>query len=339
MPHGGQMQFRYSANWLADDIRARVPGAQLADEVALICFVADATAAIPHELVPVRFARIIRAEQVGTSYILTLAADAFAANVSDAALRAAMTTADRNRLPGPLRAANELYGINANFDPRPHKHRSFTAFEATAQTLSRHASFASEQTAFFSVRHISRVSGRSWFGTWATASQIDQGAFRLRSGTRYECDVYCLRLFENQPNPQGVRQVPKELALVAEANDESIQFGSTKISVIDSRYDVKRYVFAAEPEVLRRVSGFRLFLSVTGDVTGQARQDISLQMIFAGSFVMAAVRALFIGAATAGPGMIAANAAGKLTSGTTIVMIALGGLAGIAAIFPAFRKP
>lgn len=339
LPHGGQMQFRYSAKWLADDVRARVPRALLADEYALICFVADGTATTPYELVPVRFARIIRAEQLGTSYILTLAADAFAANVTDAALRAAMATTDRNRLPSPAGAANELYGVSADFDPQPHKRRSFDAFETTAQRLSGHASFATEETAFFSVRHISNVTGRSWFGTWPAPTRVDQGAFTLRTGKRYECEVYCLRLFENQPDLQGVKPPPKLLTLVAEANDDSLQFASTKRSVIDSRYDVKRYVFAAEPEVLRRVSGLRLFLSAADDGDGQARQDISLQMVFGGSLVMAALRACFIGAAAAGPGMIAANASGKLTSGTAIVMIAVGSLAGIAAIFPSFRKP
>jgi len=339
LPHGGQMQFRYSANWLADDVRARVPGAQLADEYALICFVADGMAANPYKLVPVRFARIIRAEQVGTSYILTLAADAFASNVADAALRAAMTAADRARLPSAAKAANELYGISTNFDPRPHKCRTFAAFETTATELSGHASFATEQTAFFSVRQISKVSGRSWFGTWAAPSSIELGAFSLRTGKRYECEVYCLRLFENHPDAKGVKLPSKELALVAEANDDSLQFASAKRSVIDSRYDVKRYVFAAEPEVMRRVSGFRLFLSAEGDSEERARQDISLQMVFGGSLVMAIIRVFFIGAATASPGMIAANASGKLNSGTAILMIALGALAGIAAIFPSFRKP
>lgn len=339
LPHGGQMQFRYSAKWLADDVRARVPGAQLADEFALICFVADGTAANPYELVPVRFARIIRAEQVGTSYIVTLAADAFATNVSDTALRSAMTTADRRRLPSAAGAADELYGVIADFDPRRHRRLSFDAFEATAQALSVHVPFATEQAAFFSVRHISEVNGRSWFGTWAAPSRIDRGAYRLRTGKRYECQVYCLRLFENSPDSQGVKPSPKELVLVAEENDQSLQFASAKRSVIDSRYDVKSYVFAAEPEALRHVSGFRLFLSAADDADGQTRQDIALQMVFGGSMVMAVVRALFIGAATAGPGMIAANVSNKLTSGTAIVMIALGSLAGIAAIFPSFRKP
>ena len=339
LPHGGQMQFRYSANWLADDVRARVPGEMLADEYALVCFVADGAAAIPYELVPVRFARIIRAEQVGTSYILTLAADAFAAGVTDASLRAAMTAADKARLPSAAKVANELYAINADFTPQPHKRRSFDAFEATATALGRHSSFATEQTAFFTVRQISKVSGRSWFGTWASPNGIDQGAFSLKTGKRYECEVYCLRLFENPPDAQGNKPPLKELALVAEANDDSIQFASARRSVIDSRYDVKRYVFAAEPEVLQRVSGFRLFLAAGGDGDERARQDISLQMVFGGSLVMAVVRAVFIGAATAGPGMIAANASGKLTPGAAILMISLGALAGIAAIFPSFRKP
>ncbi|MEG3162712.1 hypothetical protein U1763_19605 [Sphingomonas sp. LB2R24] len=339
LPHGGQMQFRYSAKWLADDVRAQVPRGELAGELALICYVADSSAADPYGLVPVRFARIIRAEQVGTSYILTLAADAFAANVSDTDLRSAMTIADRSRLPSAAGAANELYGMAADFDPRPHKRRSFDAFETTAQSLSRYASFATEQTAFFSVRHISEVSGRSWFGTWPAPNRIDRGAFMLRTGKRYECEVYCLRFFEKQPDLQGVKLPPEELTLVAEANDDSLQFASTTRSVIDSRYDVKRFIFAEEPEVLRRVSGFRLFLSAAGDIDGQARQDISLQMVFGGSILMAAVRALSIGIATAGPAMIAANASNKLYPGTAIVMIALGILAGIAAIFPSFRKP
>jgi len=45
------------------------------------------------------------------------------------------------------------------------------------------------------------------------------------------------------------------------------------------------------------------------------------------------------GAATAGPGMIAANVSGKLNLGAAILMISLSALAGIAAIFPSFRKP
>jgi hypothetical protein len=189
------------------------------------------------------------------------------------------------------------------------------------------------------VRQISKVSGRSWFGTWPQPSAVEQGAFSLKTGKRYECEVYCLRLFEHPKDAAGNRPPLKELALVAEANDNSVQFASAKRSVIDSRYDLKRYVFAAEPEVLRRVSGVRLFLSAEGDRDEQARQDIALQMVFAGSLVTAAIRAVAIGIATAGPGMIAANAAGNLDNGAIALMIALGTLAGIAAIFPSFRKP
>src|SRR5688572_18618268 len=83
LPIGAQMQFRYSANWLATDVRDQVPRGLLAGEYALVCFVADDKASKPYEMVPVRFVRIIRAEQVGTSYILTLAADAFASGVTD----------------------------------------------------------------------------------------------------------------------------------------------------------------------------------------------------------------------------------------------------------------
>ncbi|MER9450173.1 hypothetical protein, partial [Mesorhizobium sp. M0254] len=294
---------------------------------------------VTYGLIPIRFARIIRAESVGTSYIFTLAADSYVSGATTGALRKAISPASRERLPSAAQAPNEFYCFSVNFEFRSHRRLTFEAFEETAKQLCRHTSFATEQSAFFAVRQISKISGRSWFGTWPRGSTVDQGAFRLWTGTRYECEVYCLRLFEPPKDASGTQPSLKELALVAEANDDSIQFASAKRSVIDSRYDLKRYVFAAEPEVMRRVSGIRLFLSAEGDEADRVRQDISLQMIFGGSLVLASIRAVAIGIATAGPGMIAANAAGKLSSGAAVLMIALGALAGISAIFPSFRKP
>ncbi|MER8505258.1 hypothetical protein [Mesorhizobium sp. M0618] len=339
LPRGGQMQFRYDGKWLAGDVRSRVPREQLADEYALVCFVAGSSDPIPYELIPIRIARVIRAESVGTSYIFTLAADAYVSEATTGELRAAISPACRERLPSAAQGPSEIYCFSLDFELRPHQRLTFEAFEETAKQLSRHKSFAAEQSAFFAVRQISKISGRSWFGTWPRSSAVEQGAFRVSTGKRYECEVYCLRLFEHPIDADGARSTPKELALVAEANDDSIQFASAKRSVIDSRYDLKRYVFAAEPEVMRRVSGIRLFLSAEGDGEDRVRQDISLQMIFGGSLVLASIRAVAIGIATAGPGMIAANAAGKLSSGAAVLMIALGALAGISAIFPSFRKP
>jgi hypothetical protein len=339
LPKGGQMQFRYSANWLADEVRSRVPGGQLADEYGLVCFVASDKAAAPYELIPVRFVRIIRVEPVGTSYIVTLAADAYASGVTDAALRNAMPEGNRRRLPSAAKAADELYCLEAGFNARPHKHFGYQAFEATAEQLSKQPTFNTEETAFFAVRQISKVDGWSWFGTFASPSLIDRGAFKLRTGNRYECQVYCLRLFIPPKGADGVQPLPNELALVAEGNDDSVQFASAKRSVIDSRYDLKRYVFAVELEATRRVSGIRLFLLAKDDGEAVARQDVSLQMVFGGSFSIAFLKMLFIGVATAGPGMTAAGLAGKLTAGVAIAMIAIGMLAGVAAVFPAFRKP
>lgn len=339
LPKGGQMQFRYSANWLADDVRRRVPRAQLADEYGLVCFVAPVTAVTPYELIPVRFVRVIRAEQVGTSYILTLAADAYASGVTDAALRSAIAAENRKRLPSAAKAADELYCLKAAFNPRQYKRSDYQAFEATAEQLSQQSTFKSEKTAFFAVRQISKVDGWSWFGTYASPRAIERGAFKLRTGNRYECEVYCLRLFEHDKGEDGVRPPLKELALVAEGNDDSVQFASTKRSVIDSKYDIKRYVFAVELEAMRRVSGIRLFLSAAGDDDEVARQDVPLPMVFGGSIMIALLKMLFIGVATAGPGMTAAGLAGKLTPGVAVAMIAIGMLAGVAAVFPAFRKP
>ncbi|MER9452049.1 hypothetical protein [Mesorhizobium sp. M0254] len=52
LPCGGQMQFRYDGKWLADDVRNRVPYEQLADEYALVCFVAGSGDPVPYDLRP-----------------------------------------------------------------------------------------------------------------------------------------------------------------------------------------------------------------------------------------------------------------------------------------------
>lgn len=353
LPRGAQLQLRYSAQLLADDVRSRVPREQLAGEAALVCFVANADAPVPLAIVPVRFATIIRAERVGTSYIFTVAADAFVVGLADAEIRANANPGDQQRLPafpGAAPNAGEIFVFTGNQKVQSYKSFSLDAFEKTAEQLAVHSTFSTASTAFFTVVRISEVRARSWFGTWPKPIRADQGAFDLKAGKRYECEVYCLRLNEppgrvlSEPSPEfdpapSQRASPKT-SLGAEANDHWVQFGSAKRSIIDSRYDVKRFLLEAEPNVFRRVSGVRLFLTDgLDDSSSDHRQDITLPLIFHSSVFWTFARVLLIGVATAGPSLIAINAAGKLNVSVAFTVIVLGILAGFAAIFPGIRKP
>lgn len=353
LPRGGQLQLRYGAPLIAADVQGRVPREQLAGEAALVCFVANANAPIPFALIPVRFVTIIRAEKVGTSYIFTVAADAFVTGLTDADIRATASHTDQQRLPAPPGTspiAGAIFAFSGTRAWRDHKSLSLNTFEATAEHLAAHTTFNATRSVFFTVVRVSEVRARSWFGTWPQPLKVDQGAFDLKAGKRYECEIYCLRLYEPpkavaiKPNSgfvvtSTVSTSPK-LSLGAEVNDNWVQFGSTKRSIIDSRYDVKRFLFEAEPNVIRRVSGIRLFLTEGVDESPtDYQQDITLPLIFRGSIFWAVVRAILIGIATAGPSMIAISAAGKLNAGAVAAVIALGALAGAAAIFPSIRKP
>lgn len=353
LPRGGQLQLRYGAPLIAADVQGRVPREQLAGEAALVCFVANANAPIPFALIPVRFVKIIRAEKVGTSYIFTVAADAFVTGLTDADIRATASHTDQQRLPAPpgtSPTAGDIFAFSGTRAWRDHKSLSLNTFEATAEHLAAHTTFNATRSAFFTVVRISEVRARSWFGTWPQPLKVDQGAFDLRAGKRYECEIYCLRLYEPpkavaiKPNSgfvvTTIVSTSPKLSLGAEVNDNWVQFGSAKRSIIDSRYDVKRFLFEAEPNVIRRVSGIRLFLTEGVDESPtDHQQDITLPLIFRGSIFWAVVRAILIGIATAGPSMIAINAAGKLNAGAVAAVIALGALAGAAAIFPSIRKP
>lgn len=338
LPRGGQLQLRYGAPLLAADVKARVSREQLAGEAALVCFVAADNAPVPFALVPVRFVTIIRAEKVGSSYIFTVAADAFVSGLTDADVRAIATPTDRQHLPAPpdrSPTAGAMFAFSGTLAWRGHKSLSLDAFEATANRLAVHSAFNAANSSFFTVVRISEVRASSWFGTWPKPLKVYMGAFKLKSGKRYECEVYCIDLYKEA---QAVSI--KKPSLGAEANDNWVQFGSSKRDIIDSRYDVKRFVFETEPNVIRRVSGIRLFLTEGLDESStDYRKDITLPLIFHGSIFWASVRVLLIGIATAGPSLIAIDAAGKLDGVTGIAVLALSALAGVAAIFPSVRKP
>jgi hypothetical protein len=241
---------------------------------------------------------------------------------------------ERDRLPGL--ATKDLEGEGqfaffASLDWWNLRREHVGAFEETARALGLHPPFDVEGTVFYCVHRLAKVASTSWFGTWPVPVIAMTGVYRLASRRRYEMEIYSY----------APGKIGSGIHLHAESEDDFIQLVTPPAIAIDSRYDVKRIVFSTDAEVLARAGGVRLYLThyTVAGKEPDVRQDIHLQFIFGGTWILGVVRALAVGIGTAGPAMVAANASAKLTGGVAILMIALGALAGLGAVFVSLKKP
>lgn len=336
LPKEGQMLFRYGEELLSEEVKARLPRMQLAGEQVLVCFLTNRADAVPATLVPVRFARIIRAERVGQSVLFTLAAEAFVEGLTDAAIRNAASATDRSRL-STAEVPGEIFGFQVSDDWKRVRSESLRAFEKTAEALSNNKVFASPSKAFYTVSRLARLQGESWYVKTEPDLHVHMGDYRLHAGISYECEVYCLSYHGASAAPV-IGPVAPPPVLAADINSAWVEFGSVKRHAIDTRYDVKRFIFSTEPHVFRRSSGLSLSLTAKLDTSSSDyRQDILLPLTFGGSVRLGLARAAAIGAATAAPGMIAINAAGKLTPLAAAAALTAGLFAGLLAVFPILK--
>jgi hypothetical protein len=282
-------------------------------------------------MIPVRRVRVIRAETVGSSCVFNLVAGAFVGNLDDAAIRAAVPADGTAMLPVAPSSDPEgegHYAFVANLPDGSHRRLDWEAFEGIATALAGHEPFETDGL-FFTVLRVSRA-GRRWFGRWPRGIKAEDGVYRLRSGRRYELQVYCF----------SPKSVPPGAKLVAETEDDFLAFATPRSIAIDSRYDIKRILFSTEANVAARAAGLRLSLARRdGGTQVELSRDISVQFTFGGTWLLGLGRAAAITIGTAGPALVGVNAAGKFSLPIAIVMIALGAVAGLGSVFLTLRKP
>lgn len=335
LPIGGQMQFRYARNWIAASVVGRIPGEQLADERILICFLAGDGKSRKFEIVPIRFARLIRAELVGTSCVFVFEAGPFVSELDDADVRAAVDSATRSKLPGLSSASAALFAFECGLQaPYFERTPNLQAFESAVSRVSAHPPFSAPDTIFFTLFRLSLLRRFSWFGTWPKPrlpSRLNMGSYILPSGRRYECEVYCLR-----PNDPPAGAAPSKSELSAEAEDDELTFVSATQRDLDSKYDVKRFVCRSDYAVLDRLTGFRLFITAED---GTTHRDVALPVVLRRSFLLRELKFLLVVGVTWVSAMIAAKAAGKLDWASGALLFAVAFFAGVTAIFPSVKKP
>ncbi len=334
LPRGGQLQFRYDVRLLSPAVIDKIPREGLAGAQGMVCFLSAGTPTEKRQILPVRLVTIVRAELIGSSCVFTLEANFFVPPLSDQEIRDAVAADERAELPAFAMEDHDGEGRFAFFASLNWwnlRRESATAFEETVRALSRHQPFDAEGTIFYAVHTLARVASISWFVTWPVPLLASTGVYRLASRGRYQIEIYSY----------APDKISAGLHLHAESEDDFIRFVTPRAIAIDSRYDVKKIIFSTDAEVLARPGGMRLYLArdTSDGKDPEIRQDISLQFIFGGSWMLGALRAFAIGIGTAGPAMVAANASGKLTVGVAIMMIALGAVAGLGAVFVSLKKP
>jgi hypothetical protein len=282
------------------------------------------------EIVPCRFAAIVNIEFAGSSCIISLRIGDFVGNLDDAKFRSSLRAAEIALLPTwTAKAGNEpvlngkfFFDIAANL--AGHSTNDLAAFEKTATALVRYKDFSDPQsTVFYTVRRVVKT-GR---GSGVAGFQPHSGSYKLSSGEHYVVEIYSFV-------PSPVELGPAKLQIGSDVS--TVEFPLGKERDIDSHYDLKRFPFQVPQQIRGFPAGVHIY--VTGPEGDDVHSDIMIPVQFRGSLLLAIARVAFIGIGTSGPGMIAAETAGKLNFGIAVLMLFLGCVAALGTVFTSFKK-
>jgi hypothetical protein len=326
LPAGSQIQFRYGARLVQRQVSQRIANEQLAGQRALICYLTSGSDSAPREMVPVRIASVIRAERVGSSCLFTLAVGEYLHGLQDNDIRHGVSDETQRMLPQHTSTETEgeaHYAFLSNVPSSNWTKNVGRPFEGTVQALSQHAPFNADDFTFYAVHRIAKLPTHSWFGTWPKPLQASRGIFTLRSGERYEIQTYTY----------SVNNAADGLFLSAKPDDGFVQLVSRGVVPVDSRYDIKSFVFATEADTHRRFGGITLGLAAGNPVQEQLRYDVNLRFVFKPAWVRGIFQGLAAALGTTGPALLVAERARVLHTEVAIAIVVMGIAAALGTVF------
>jgi hypothetical protein len=340
-PRGTELQFRYDLAHFDVALKSKAASDQLAGGTALIAYLAADATAQTAELTSVRLVTIKRTEVVGSSCILTLSADAYLHPLDDAGLRALLGMKGLASLPTwrggshpqgsyAIDGLKELAISQLATPPDDMK-----AFEETAAALGKYPQFAaSSGLAFFAVRAVGAENPprAAWWRRDPTPKLADN-RYAMLSGYRYRLDVYTYR-------PAGSAITASSTKLVVSTDERAVQFTSSKEAVLDSRYDLNRFVFTTDQLLDPVPAAVRVALAITGGTPPGTEQrcDITLSIWFGGWRRRAFWRVFFIAAGTASSAIIGVAFKDNFSIWIAAMMCVGPLIAGYAGTIPLLRK-
>ena len=256
---GGQLQFRYDLTIVDEAIISEATSGRLVGRSALVCYLWNRTEGAPTEFVPCRMVQIVRAEIVGSSFIVLFEVGAYP-KIADDVQFATLIPDDAQSLPRWERdgTAFRLRGLFAfalksklTFDTSS----EISAFESVVKRLTRFSDFAGEKPCqFFAVLGVRTVKldfeGEE---TYEKVTPSRHGSYDLKSGDEYELLIYVFA-----PD-RGPTAAILETAIHVQSENKLIEFPLTKSREIDSEYDLKRFRFFAEKSLWRIATALIVF--------------------------------------------------------------------------------
>lgn len=337
-PSGTHLQFRYGDQYVEPALLTKARKHELNGRDALICHLADQPDDRPAQLVPCRFAKIVRTQVIGSSLVVALAVGDYVQRLDDVGLRHAMTDDEKALLPNQGSDATAPPGrflfniaapLTANAAPEG---AEMASFEATTEAL-RDVGFGSTEPpiAFYAIRDLTEI------GSAETEPVITpkDGVYTLKSGTRYALAVYSF-------SPEGDKNPSDASTLLVEADEGDVKFSSETTAKLDSRYDLNRFRFSIEPRTSSLPTGLRVALGVPTPINGKTVQeercDVTLEVRFRSSNLLTAGRVFVIAVGTTGPAVVAAMVRPEWSWGLAPIMLIPALFAAWGTVFPNFKK-
>ena len=228
MPKGSRLRFRYLAELVPDELRAKLSANVLIGSDVVIAYLARYDASVPPTAVPIRGAKLWSSKVAGQIVLLDFELEEFrvAENVQ------AFNNALRVEADFPRWEGNVLQGAFCN---RIHKTLAYVQpgsgvdrWQDLVGTLRRHRDF-DDIPFFYYVTGVYSPNGKE-------PLIPEQGCWGLKANETYE-----IRLIQSIPgsDEKGSIKIGDVDWLVAQAEDENVSFLSTNRLAIDSPYDEK----------------------------------------------------------------------------------------------------
>ena len=281
--------------------------------------------------------KIAKAQIIGSSFIVLFEVGAYP-KIDENVQFASLIPGDVQRLAHwePDGATFKLRGLFAaalKSQPVFDTSSDPSAFEGVVRKLSKFSDFSGAKPCqFFVVAGIQEVNLDSEGNeTFTAVAGSKRGSYVLKSGNEYELLVYVFA-----PD-QGPTAAISETALHVQSENKLIEFPLTKSREIDSEYDLKKFRFFAEKS-LSRITGALIVFVHTKHAIDEGSCDITVPVMFKGSWAAGIGRTLLIAAGSSIPAMLAAGASDKLNFGLGALMVAAALATGVGTVFFASKK-
>jgi len=337
LPRGARLQFRYDLTIVDQAIVADVRSGKLIGQSALVCYLWNRVEGAPTEFAPCRMVQIVKAQIIGSSFIVLFEAGAYP-RISDNVEFATLLSDDAKRLPhwereGAAYKLRGLFAVELTAKLAIDTSNDLDAFEGVVKKLSQFSDFSGAKPCqFYAVAGVQAVNLDSDGNeTFTTVSATRHGSYVLTSGNEYELLIYVFA-----PD-QGPVAAISETAIHVQSENELIEFPLAKSREIDSEYDLKKFRFLTESNLWRITGALIVFVSPKHTIDDGA-SDITVPVIFQGRWAAGVGRTLLIAVGSSVPAMLAAAASSKLNFGLGVLMFGAAIATGIGTVFLGSRK-